>query len=380
MKQKFLTCLTILVIVTSIFTTKVFAMSNQKNNAVLFIYNEKVGLLDSDLNILIEPIYENGNYISNDEYVILKKNKSSLTSEFLITNRYGKIIFSEETIFNGVENISDKQILFKSTNKPNVINNFIFIPSENKKIVLSEKLLNVYSVLFTFEKSDYIAAGNFYYDIKSQKKILTDKNFIHVMPMIDGVAIVVDKGFKKKLIDKNGNIIYEDIINSARNFTEGLLPIKCKDKSGFIDKTGKFIFECPIYPDGKDSPKGIPNLNCCFSEDLAYVPVEKDSWILFDKQGNVIKDDLDYYPSGNIYSEGMLQVYDKEKNKYGFLNSKGDIEIPCVLDKATSFKNGYSQIVYNQKEGLLDLNGNLYFSSDILENIKTPFCNLINGK
>lgn len=364
MKNKFLGYILVVMLM---LTTNIFGMAFAKDNPVLFIFNEKYGLLNDNLEVVVVPEYDRGLITTDKEFVVLGK-KNNLDYNFSVMNFNGEILFSKETKFNGLKNIAGNQLYFESLNKNE--NDVIYFPSENKKIILAEKLYNIYSVTNTFELPDFIASGKYYYDINQQKKIFADKDFLHVLPMVDGVAVVVDKNFEKKIINDKGEIIFEEVINCARNFTEGLLAVKCKNKSGFINKTGKMIFECSIYPDGSDSPKGTPNLNCAFSEGLVYVPTQKDSWSLFNKRGKIIKDNLKYYPSGNIYSEGMLQVYDKGKNKYGYLNAKGDIEIPFVFDKATSFNNGYANVIYDGKEALIDLKGNLFFSEDLINGNK----------
>lgn len=356
-------------------TTNILAMDFQKNKPIVFIFNENYGLLNNNLDVVIAPEYEKCFITADKEYAVLGKN-NDLNYNYFVIDYSGNILFSKETKFYGLKNISGDQLYFESINKNE--SDVIYISSKNKQITINEKLYNIYSVTNTSESQDFISVGKYYFDIETQEKIFEDKEFLHVMPMIDGVAVVVDKNFKKKIIKRNGEIIYDDVINSTKNFTEGLLAVKGKYKSGFIDKTGNIVIECSIYPDGKDSPKGIPNLNCSFSEGLAYVPTDEYSWTLFDRKGNIIKENLKYYPSANIYSEGFLQVYDKETGKCGYLNKKGEVIIPFVFDDATSFQNGYARVIYKHKDALIDLEGNLYLTSDIMQGNKLCICNLIN--
>lgn len=373
MKKNFFILFAISLVIVLNFPTNIFAMKSQKNKPVLLIYNKKYGLLDNNLEVVVSPQYEKGFITADKNYVVLGKFKD-LNYDFSVIDFNGNKLFSKETKFNGVKNISSEQLFFESLNKNE--DNIIYIPSKDKIIPIKEKLYNIYSVTNSCESQNFIAAGKFYYDIEQQKKIFEDKEFIHVMPMLDSVAIVVDKNFKKKIIKKNGEIIFDDVINSGRYFAEGLLAVKGKNKSGFIDKSGKYVFECSIFPDGSDSPKGTPNLNCSFSEGLVYVQTKIDTWTLFSKDGKVIKENLQYYPTGNVYSDGYLLVYDKEENKLGFLNKKGEVEIPFILDEASSFVNGYANIIYDGKDALIDLEGNLFLCEDLLNNNKVSKFNL----
>jgi hypothetical protein len=153
----------------------------------------------------------------------------------------------------------------------------------------------------------------------------------------------------------------------SNRFSEGMLAVKQKDKWGFIDSTGKLKIPA-IYDNVKDfhngwavaqlktasgkssSPmvyinkagKEIPGIKADFlkadgfSEGIAY-------YIKYDEPGKNIDQSVcyintagkllykseagDFYKHGQ-FSNGMAAVSNKE-GKYGFINTKGELVIPC---------------------------------------------------
>ena len=98
---------------------------------------------------------------------------------------------------------------------------------------------------------------------------------------------------------------------------------------------------------------------------------------ILDKNGNTIDFPEAIQPTTYSFSEGLLAVRNKsEGNKVGFMNKEMEIEIPCVFDSVGSFRNGYAIVVFNGEDGVLDKEGNIYLSKDLLEGNKEPFTNI----
>ena len=66
------------------------------------------------------------------------------------------------------------------------------------------------------------------------------------------------------------------------------------------------------------------------------------------------------YNELNSFSEGLAPV--KKNGKWGFINTKGDLVIPCEYDFAYSFSNGVALVELNNKYGYIDKYGNSTFS------------------
>ncbi|MBR1912310.1 MAG: WG repeat-containing protein [Treponema sp.] len=223
----------------------------------------------------------------------------------------------------------------------------------------------------------------FYYNTKyglidsNRNVIVNPVEAIHLMSMVDGAAVVVTKEFHRKVIDCNGNVIAEHFWDCGRNFSEGLLPIKFRDRSGFINNRGDFVFECPIsldYYGYEQSPKGYPNLECSFSEGLAYVPASATEWNIYDKEGTCLAEGLQFIPKmHSVFRKGLLCVYDKDGTRnYGYIDKYGKLIIPFMFTQAEDFSSGYAMVVYNGKDALVDTEGNVFYSEDIIAGNKAP--------
>jgi serine/threonine-protein kinase len=57
------------------------------------------------------------------------------------------------------------------------------------------------------------------------------------------------------------------------------------------------------------------------------------------------------------FSDGLARV--KIGDRYGFLNTKGELAIPCVYDSATSFEDGLAEVATGTKYGCIDTDGQI---------------------
>ena len=92
-----------------------------------------------------------------------------------------------------------------------------------------------------------------------------------------------------------------------------------------------------------------------FSEGLAAVK-KNDKWGYINTKGDlVIPCEYDGYP--REFSEGLAPV---DKNgKWGFINTKGEIVIPFEYDSADSFSEGLAAVKKNDKWGFINTKGDL---------------------
>ena len=56
--------------------------------------------------------------------------------------------------------------------------------------------------------------------------------------------------------------------------------------------------------------------------------------------------------------------------KYGYMNKKLKVVIPCVFDYAENFVENYAIVKYQGKDGLIDTKGNFYASEDLMVGVK----------
>jgi hypothetical protein len=127
---------------------------------------------------------------------------------------------------------------------------------------------------------------------------------------------------------------------TALNFSEGLCGIVKNNKMGFIDKSGRLVIdyqydhnliinECQVAFVNNSCP-----IKCTKNNKQAYI----------NKNGNIISNYFDV-----IYSTSEERGLVIENDKYGFVNSEGEIVIDLKYDFAMSFKDGISIVTNKDK-------------------------------
>lgn len=162
-----------------------------------------------------------------------------------------------------------------------------------------------------------------------------------------GFIVVEDnlKGFNKSgFIDKTGKMITPLKYDYVGDISSSMARVGIGDKYGYIDKTGKEII--PV------------KYERIYSADNGYIITEKDDKpILVNKTGKEMP--LNFEKVGFEYY-GKLLV--KQNNKYGFINTKGEIAIPLKYDNAYDFsdweRTGYlTPVRLGNKSGFIDTSG-----------------------
>jgi len=111
-------------------------------------------------------------------------------------------------------------------------------------------------------------------------------------------------------------------------FHEGVALVRRNEEWGVIDKEGKVVVEYGKYDFLEDCHDGII---CASNED-------GDSAVFFNKNGEKqFKLDIDEYIC-STFSEGLLPV--RKEGKYGYVNVKGEVTIPCKYVYAAPFSEG----------------------------------------
>ncbi len=325
-------------------------------NYIKFKFDDKYGLLDEKGKIVCKGIYSNISFINN--YIFLN------TGEYIeIRNNDFKIldiVASDKAEFFTKVNYLTKDFYAFHGYKRDCIYNLA-----NKNFFFIEKIAsNLKDDDITFIIPIY--TGGYYYSLIEHEKYLDNFNFEKVFPFVDDVAVVLQGNWEKAVIDKTGKIIINHLVNCGWQYEDGLLPVITKEESGFINKYGDFIIKCDIFDELKtENPGGNPTLFCIYSEGLAYVRTSKSKHMLINKSGKIIKKDLPYFSDSRIgFSNGLIPVY--LNGKCGYLTSEGNIFGDLVFDSVEDFITGYACVIYKGQDGVIDKNGNLYLSKDLL--------------
>lgn len=172
------------------------------------------------------------------------------------------------------------------------------------------------------------------------------------------------KDNKYGYIDFEGKIIVPNIYTSSYpdDYSEGLVWIPTDDDSECggeyicLDKMGKQVF-----------PKKYASFFCHYSNGLCAVilcqeRIIEGKWyggssLLINKKGETVADLFNYKTmepiiSTGYFHEGMMQV-----NNKGFIDTSGNIVIPCIYDWVYDFSEGLAAVNKESKWGFVNRTG-----------------------
>lgn len=329
---------------------------------------EKYGFVNKNLKVVISPIYDEVENFGTDGYSVVTKREG-----ISVINEKGNVI---DPI------LTDKLILYRLVDNVFYNNWDNYVYNVNTKKVdtwINPKAMKHYihggSCTYPFydekeETEKYISVNS-----KGEKTIINCE-LRECYPFVNEFAFAQNNEWEGIIINKDGRIILDKVYNSGYNPSEGLLPVITKEKNGFINSKGQFVFLQDFYV---DDDSFIPGLDCFFSEGIVVVQKKKGIYDIRDNTGEYILKDFKLFYCAQCMDDFIL--CQKEQNgKYGYMNKKGILVADFIFDYAESFENGYAVIKYLNEYGLLDKNGNVFLSKDLLEGKKKVFKNIFNNK
>ena len=176
---------------------------------------------------------------------------------------------------------------------------------------------------------------------------LTEIKYYYIGDFIEGIAKVEADDFLCGFIDNTGMEITLLKYLNVEDFHDNFAAIEDTNKfNGFIDKTGKEVIPLKYH--------WIDN----FNNGLApFAQQVDDDYYLgyLDEYGNELEKNHEtnakYY--GGLYT-------DKQDDKYGLLNSKGEIVVPYIYNNIENFINGFAQVTDTSGYlGFMDRTGNI---------------------
>jgi hypothetical protein len=170
--------------------------------------------------------------------------------------------------------------------------------------------------------------------------------------------LAVQKDGHYGYINEKGKKIIEFYYDQAYAFQDGVALVKVGTKWNLIDKQGDKVFEDDYVYLERDP-----------ETDLLWF-VENDQLGLMNKNGKVLAEpiyDVDkniasttYYNYSN-FSEGLARV--SNGTKYGYINTKGNVEIEVKFDEAGYFHEGLAYIRSGTKWGYIDKTGDVVIAA-----------------
>ncbi len=340
--------------VNMIFIFCIACYSQNNNLRFPFEWQGKIGYIDKQFNVKIQPRYKTGSQFLN--------NKALVT-----LNGYYAIIDENGNIVKQFDNEIEKMFLFEE--------GFLLYKKGKDWTILNNK----YEKIFT---STMLIKSMYYYGFINNGLILVE----------------VTNGYT--FIDKIGHLAFgETYFNYASGFSEGLAAVQKEpdDKFGFINTKGEFeippqydgVFTdfsenlCAVEKDGRtfyidknnhflffiDMNTAYPFRDGVglFSTGMSFHPI----YNIINSKGDVLLKDFDAYVEP--FKEGFA-VFNtpvirtpKYVYKYGFLDKNGKIFINPKFDKTKSYYNGFAEVWIGRDQGFIDTKGNVVWVKDFMK-------------
>lgn len=175
-----------------------------------------------------------------------------------------------------------------------------------------------------------------------------------------------DRGYSYSIVDTEGNVILSDIEDAHSCYTDGMIAVILKDgKSGFVNTKGELVIETSFYIDPSDiGPRKYPIIPYLFYENYALVKNAKQKWVQYNIEGKIKDLPKNIEPAEYSYENGLVLVINTETQKYGYMNPKLKIVIPCEFSYAESFVGKYAIVEKDGKDAVIDKKGRIYYCSE----------------
>ena len=159
-------------------------------------------------------------------------------------------------------------------------------------------------------------------------------------------AVTTDGG-KTGYIDETGKMVFETPLYlcfafDTEGFSEGLAAVKVPEKLGYLDKTGK-----------SSTPPAHRSV------------IAAEKWGYLDKTGKVaIK--LQFH-SAESFSEGLAAITTNDTYKVGYIDKTGKIVIEPQFEAGWPFAEGLAKVKMTRKYGYIDKMGTVVIPPQFLE-------------
>jgi hypothetical protein len=328
---------------------------------VLFALNGLYGYADSQLRIIVPPIYDRGFDYNGQGYTWVRYRGSGNIFECMVLNWKGKAVFHEYTA--DMDILYDDIICYTTRLEGQSIVERIrdgtVITDMRGPASSSED-----GILLLFNGGDRA-----FIDSTSGRRLLPDLDMTRITNGFrEGRAVITGVNRGLQIIDINGK--FYDKLNFFRAgsyFSEGLLPAETKERvTGYINREGEFAFTVPIvaeYYDDDWSPLYATDFRGGYA--LIQTSLEPPVWRVINNLGEYASDELSI-DQAYAFADGLSCVRTIDR-KYGYINTNGETVIATVFDSAESFVRGYARIVYQGRDGIINTEGNIFWSDELVK-------------
>lgn len=196
--------------------------------------------------------------------------------------------------------------------------------------------------------------------------IINEQGEVVVQPIYNKIVQSPNHIFSAKkdekwgFIDSSGNTILPFIYDSATVFSFGVSYVRIGQKHGFINLQGEFVLELTdkqqVYP----QPYHTSFESAINFEFIAVANIHgrrKYDWLIYSSKEEFIAESLEYTWI-NIFHNNMAAACN-DKQKWGIINSRGELIIPCEYDNISSFKCSLAFVSKGAYCGYIDKNNHI---------------------
>jgi hypothetical protein len=167
------------------------------------------------------------------------------------------------------------------------------------------------------------------------------------------------------IIDLAGNIVGNlSFRRLGQTYSEGLLPAQTSDGiTGYVDLSGKFSFVIPF-----EASDYIRATDFRGGHALIKTQDNPPAWNVINNKGTIVSGSIEASDVWE-FSDGFSLVFGykgRTGSRYGYVDTRGTFFVRSVLDSADDFKNGYARIRYQGRDGLLNVQGQVCWSDEII--------------
>lgn len=184
--------------------------------------------------------------------------------------------------------------------------------------------------------------------ISDDGKFVINPSYKYATSFSEGMAIVTSENGFPTCIDKKGDVKF--VIKDATmvgSSVNGLLPVKIKDKWGFINNEGKIIVN-PQFDDINKPTEGLTPTGIKVNENSNDL-----KWGFIDNEGKIVI--TPQFANAESFKEGKSLVYDGKK--YGYIDQKGLYVINPQFEEAKSFSEDLAAVKQGESWGFIDKSG-----------------------
>lgn len=321
-----------------------------------FKYNGKYGFVNKSLKIKVLPAFD---YVTvNPENGYARLIIDSPVERYLIIDELGNIVIESAS---SIEYVYDSLFSMESLDF-----GYRVVDMKNEVTIIDG--LNAHAGYSSYPFFPVMKEGEYFYLKTNGEELFSKKtDFWSATSFSCDRAIVIEMSGYYAIINLQGAFIKQGFYELHSHYSENIIGALYKNKKrGYLDLNGNLLFELPFLDE--------TDLNASpFSSGHAIVKVKKspDEWKVIDNKGNYLSPSISCY-NAHEFHDGYSQIltrYNKVTSSYyvNYVNIRGEKISEFDFEEGSDFHNGYAQIVLDGKDGLIDVNGNIIWSKDIVQ-------------